>query len=264
MSRAALATGVRVAYASAGAVGGRPVLLLHAWGESRGDFDRLLPLLPPDVWALAMDQRGHGASEAPAAGYGLTDGSADVQAFMDAVGIPSAVLVGSSSGGYLAQQVAVDAPARVQALVLVGSPRTLQGRPAFAQEIEQLGDPVDPQWVRAFLDWFPRFRAVPQWYVEDRVQDGARIPASVWRASLAGLSSARPPTDTGTITAPTLIVGGARDTLLTPEHQQSLVAAIPGSRLVTYAHTGHLVLWEQPERLAADLSSFLGTVPSDG
>lgn len=171
------------------------------------------------------------------------------------------MVVGSSSGGYLAQQVAIDAPARVEALVLVGSPRTLQGRPAFAEEIGQLRDPVDERWVREFLGWFPLFQPVPGWYVEDRVQDGARIPASVWRASLEGLCSARPPTDTSVITAPTLIIWGSRDTLLTREHQESLTAAIPGSRLVVYEDTGHLVLWERLERLAADLSSFLEGLP---
>jgi len=37
-----------------------PVVLLHAWGESLGCFDRLLPLLPVVIYAVAMDQRGHG------------------------------------------------------------------------------------------------------------------------------------------------------------------------------------------------------------
>jgi pimeloyl-ACP methyl ester carboxylesterase len=49
----------------------------------------------------------------------------------------------------------------------------------------------------------------------------------------------------------------ARDELLTREHQQGLAAAIPASRLVVYEDTGHLVLWEQPERVAADLTAFV-------
>jgi rifampin ADP-ribosylating transferase len=101
----------------------------------------------------------------------------DVVAFMDAVGISSAVLLGSSSGGYIAQQVAVTSPDRVAGLVLVGSPRSLRGRPPFADEVDQLTDPVDAQWVREFLTWFPRFHQVPQWYLDDRVQDGAAMPA---------------------------------------------------------------------------------------
>jgi rifampin ADP-ribosylating transferase len=67
-----------------------------------------------------MDQRGHGDAGKPATGYDLESLGADIEAFMDAIGLSSAVLVGSSSGGYVAQQVAVHSPARVAGLVLVG------------------------------------------------------------------------------------------------------------------------------------------------
>lgn len=252
-----LATGVTVPYVSAGPAAAAPVVLLHAWGESGRSFDRLLPLLPGTVHAMAMDQRGHGGADKPAAGYSLADFAADVEAFMDAVGVSCAVLAGSSSGGYVAQQVAITSPHRVAGLVLAGSPRSLQGRPSFADEVDQLTDPVDAAWVRKFLTWFPLFHQVPQWYIDGRVDDGVRVPAHVWREALAGLVTACPPTDTGTITAPALIVWGARDELLTWEHQQALAAAIPASRLLVYQDTGHLVLWEQPGRLAADLTAFV-------
>ena len=255
--RVVLATGVSVPYVSAGPTTGAPVVLLHAWGESWHSFDRLLPLLPGTVHAVAMDLRGHGDADKPAAGYSLAEVAADVAAFMDAVDIPSAVLLGSSSGGYVAQQVAITSPHRVTGLVLVGSPRSLQGRPSFADEVDQLTEPVDAAWVRKSLAWFPRFHEVPPWYIDGRVRDGVRMPAYVWRAALAGLVGARPPTDTATITAPTLIVWGARDELLTREDQRALAAAIPASRLIVYQNTGHLVLWEQPERVASDLAAFV-------
>jgi pimeloyl-ACP methyl ester carboxylesterase len=78
-----------------------------------------------------MDQRGHGAADKPADGYTVVDLADDVVAFVDAVGLSSAVLLGSSSGGYVAQQVAVRTPYRVNRLVLVGSPRRLRGPSAL-------------------------------------------------------------------------------------------------------------------------------------
>jgi rifampin ADP-ribosylating transferase len=257
-----LATGVALSYVSTGTVSGTPVLLLHAWGESRRSFDRLLPLLPVTIRATAMDQRGHGDAGKPKVGYSLEDFAEDIVAFMDAVGISSAVLVGSSSGGYVAQQVALTSPHRVAGLVLVGSPRDLQGRPPFADEIDQLSDPMDAAWVKESLTWFSRFHQVPQWYVDDRVRDGAGIPAHVWRDTFNGLITARPPTDAGTIAAPTLIIWGDRDELLTQAHEEALAAAIPASRLVIYEDTGHLVLWEQPERVASDLITFIESLPA--
>ena len=257
-----LATGVTLSYVSTGPASGTPVLLLHAWGESRRSFDRLLPLLPVSIHVIAMDQRGHGDAGRPKAGFSLEHFAEDIVAFMDAAGISTAVLVGSSSGGYVAQQVALTSPHRVAGLVLVGSPRDLQGRPPFADEIDRLSDPMDAEWVRESLTWFPLFHQVPQWYIDDRVRDGVRIPAHVWRDTFNGLITARPPTAAGIIAAPSLIIWGDRDELLTREQEEALAAAIPASRLLIYEDTGHLVLWEQPERVASDLITFIDGLPS--
>lgn len=252
-----LATGVTLSYVARGDRLGTPVLLLHPSGESRGCFDRLLTSLPRTIRAIAVDQRGHGDADKPASGYSLPEFADDVEAFMDAVGVDSAVLVGSSSGGYVAQCVAVRSPDRVIGLVLVGSSRSLLGRPPFADEVDRLTDPVDREWVKASLEWFPRFHEVPDWYVEDRINDGVRTPARAWRQTLTGLTAAPPPTETGTITVPTVIIWGDRDELLTRADQEALAAAIPDSRFVVYEGAGHLVLWEQPERVATDLTDFV-------
>jgi pimeloyl-ACP methyl ester carboxylesterase len=254
---ATLRTGVRVPYVSRGYGGGADVVLLHAWGESMGVFDRLQPLLPESIRVFAFDQRGHGEADKPPTGYGLIEFAEDTVAFLDEVGLESAVLIGSSSGGYVAQQVAVDHPERVAGLVLVGSPRSLRGRPPFADEVERLTDPIDPQWVRDSLRWF-RFEAdVPSWFLEDRVRDGVRMPARAWSGILTGLMTAVPPTEAGTIDTPTLILWGARDELLPHSEQLALAEAIAGSRLEIHENAAHLLLWEQPEWVANAISQFV-------
>jgi rifampin ADP-ribosylating transferase len=50
-----------------------------------------------------------------------------------------------------------------------------------------------------------------------------------------------------------LILWGERDEMLPRSDGRALAAAIPDSRLVTYAGTGHMVHWEEPERVAADV-----------
>ena len=251
-------TGLTVPYLEQGPANGLPVVLLHAWGESRHAFSRLMPRLAPGIRALAFDQRGHRDADKPATGYELADFSEDVVAFLDALGVESAVLLGSSSGGYVAQQVALDHPDRVRGIVLVGSPRSLTSRVSFADEVDALVDPIDRAWVEDSLRWFELVAPVPDAYIDDRVEDGVRMPARVWRDALAGLSAAVPPTDAGVIAAPALVIHGARDRLLPLAEAERLVASLPDARLLVYDDAAHLVLWEHPERIADDVTSWIG------
>lgn len=251
-----LSTGIEVPCFIDGAAEARPLLLLHAWGESFECFDRLAPLLA-GYRVYAPDLRGQGDADKPADGYTLAEQSADVAAVLESLEVPRAFVLGSSSGGYVAQALAADHPERVAALVLVGAPLSLRGRPAFADEVEALVDPVSAAWVRESLTWFPLLHEVPAWFIDDRVDDGTRMPAHVWRAILAGLYEATPPTESGTIDAPTLILWGGRDHLLSLADEEELAARIAGSVLKVYPDAGHLVLWECPERVAADTVEFL-------
>lgn len=63
-----------------------------------------------------------------------------------------------------------------------------------------------------------------------------------------------PTPDIGVIAAPTTIIWGELDDLLPSDDGEELHRAVPGSRLVRYAGTGHLVLWEQPRRVADDVT----------
>ena len=254
-----LTTGISVPCLVRGSADARPLLLLHAWGESRRSFDRLVPWLA-GFRVYAPDLRGQGEADKPADGYSLAEQAGDAAAILDALDVRKAFVLGSSSGGYVAQQLAVGHPERVAALVLVGAPLSLRGRPAFADEVDRLTDPVDEDWVRNSLSWFPLLHAVPRWFIEDRVQDGVRMPAHAWKRILEGLCAATPPTESGTIHAPTLILWGAHDGVLPRRHQEALAARIAGAELKVYPGVAHLVLWECPEQVAEDMTKFLNSV----
>lgn len=261
-----LATGITTVVTDDGsAEGAPPVLMIHSWLASRRSFVAVLAALAGRVRVVAADLRGHGGADKPPTGHDLASLAADVVATLDAVAIDQAVLVGASSGGYLAQQVAVTSPDRVAGLVLAGSPLALHGRPPFADRLEAMTDPLDPDWVRNFLEGFGGLDRLPSWYVELMVADALRVPATIWTATLDGLTASPPPTTVGTIAAPTLVISGGRDDLLGPDQARALVAAVPGARWIEYAEAGHLVMEEQPERLAADVLAFLEELPaSDG
>ena len=251
-----LRTGITVPCLIQGGADAKPLLLLHAWAESRGSFDRLLPGLP-GLRVYAPDLRGQGDADKPEDGYSLAEQAEDAAAILDALGVGTAYVLGSSSGGYVAQQLAVAHPGRVAALVLVGSPLNLHGRAPFADEVDGLTDPINEDWVRASISWFTLLEPVPDWFFEDRVRDGVRMPAHAWKKILAGLTSATPPTEGSAIRTPALVIHGGKDGLLTQWEQGVLAARIPGAALKVYPDAGHLVLWEHPDRVAADATAFL-------
>jgi rifampin ADP-ribosylating transferase len=257
MRRVSLATGVDLAVDEHGE--GVDVLLLHAWGETHRTFDRLVPLLPPWMHLVVPDQRGVGASAKPADGYSLTEAVDDVIALLDAMAIDACWLLGTSSGGYLAQQVAVDHPHRVLGLVLVGSPSNLhQSLPeGFLDFLSTFHDPVTRKDLDALNGALPLHNPVPDSFVEDQMTAALTIPRHVWRATIDALVAADPPISQGSIRAPTLILWGGEEDVLPAGQADELHAAIEDSRVVTYEGVGHLVLWERPERVAEDVTAFI-------
>jgi pimeloyl-ACP methyl ester carboxylesterase len=257
---AVLRDGLELPYVEQGDPDGVPVVLLHAWLDSRRCFDQLLAMLPERIHAFAFDQRGHGDASKPADGYGLRDFAHDIGAFMDAVGLHAAVLAGASSGGYVAQRFAVDDPDRTLGLALLGSPRSLRGpRPPFADIVATLKDPIDAAFVRE-LNGGMLGREVPEAILEVLCRENLKVPARVWREAFDGLLAAEPPLDTGPISARTLIGWGACDSLLPRADQETMAAEVPGARLVIYDGVGHLPVIEAPERVAADLTALCDEV----
>lgn len=189
-----LPDGVTLPYVVQGDADGTPVVLLHAVGESWRSFGRLLPLLPSAIRAYAVTQRGHGAADKPPSGYDLGVCARDVAGFMSAVGLDRAVLIGASSGGYVAQRFAAEHPDRTAGLVLVGSPRSLRGLPvpAWVDEAAGLTDPVPESFVRESITSFAVGRTLPSDFVDEMVDDGMQCPAHVWRATMRGLLDAPP------------------------------------------------------------------------
>src|ERR687896_1781740 len=116
-----LSTGPRLHYAEQGDPTGEAIVFLHGYSDSWFSFSRVLPLLSAEYHAFALTQRGHGDSDKPQCCYAPEDFAADVDAFMDAVGIEEATVVGASTGALFAQRVVLSYPHHVSRLVLVGA-----------------------------------------------------------------------------------------------------------------------------------------------
>jgi rifampin ADP-ribosylating transferase len=103
-------------------------------------------------------------------------------------------------------------------------------------------------------------REVPNAVMAALCEENLKMPARVWRDAFEGLLAADPPLDTGRISAPTLIIWGARDSLLPRGDQEAMATEIPGARFVVYPDIGHLPVVEAPERVAADVTELCEVV----
>jgi non-heme chloroperoxidase len=256
-----LSTGVRMQYVEHGREDGIPLVLLHGVTDSWHSFERVLPYLPSTIHAFAISQRGHGDSSRPEAGYDFADLAEDLRAFLDAMHVPAAVIVGHSMGAMVAQRFAADHPTRLSALVLTGAFSTRLQHPAvsefIATAIAPLTDPIDPAFVREF-QVSTLAHDVPAEFLETVVSESLKVPARVWRAAFqAHLSTPDLSRDLALLSVPTLLVWGDRDSYAVRGDQNALLAAIPGARLITYAGGGHAVHWEDPRRFARDLAAFV-------
>ena len=117
---AELPNGIRMAYVELGDPKGPPLLLLHGYTDSSRSWSLVAPHLA-QYRVIIPDQRGHGASSAPACCYSSSQFAADAVLLLDALGIDRAGVAGHSMGSLAAMTLAAEFPARVSGIALLGS-----------------------------------------------------------------------------------------------------------------------------------------------
>jgi non-heme chloroperoxidase len=241
--------GVRLNYVHGGPKNGPAVIMLHGTSDSSFSFSRVLPLMPSHLRVIAVDQRGHGNSDRPAFGYSMDAFASDLLALMNALQIDRATIVGHSMGSFIARRAAEKAPGRIRRLVLVGSAMSPQNAVIadLLQTVQTLTDPVDEQFIREFQA-STLARPVPPEFFEQVVAESQKLPARVWRQSVAGLLDYRPQWP---IVCPTTILGGDLDAVFSVEEQTRLFTATEHSTLHIERGVGHTLHWEAPERFVA-------------
>jgi non-heme chloroperoxidase len=254
-----LATGLRLNYAEQGNPTGEAIIFLHGYSDSWFSFSRVLPLLSPAYHAFAFSQRGHGDSDKPECCYTVDDFAADVDAFMDAVGIEEATLVAHSTGAVTAQRVALIYSRRVSRLVMISAQSVNEVVLALREVVRTLHDPVPPEFVQEFQE-STIYVPVPREFLTTVVSESVKLPARVWRDVMEGTVLSLGPDHEAQlreINVPTLIMCGEQDALFPREEHERLAAAIPNATLEVYPETGHDVHWERPEQVVRDLEVFM-------
>lgn len=249
---------------------GSPVLLLHGFSGSARSWEALAPELSDRLRPIAVDLIGHGRSDAPARPdrYRPEQAVRDLAALLDALGVARAHVVGYSLGGRLALRLAIDAPERVAALVVVSASAGLadeEARRARVAADGALADRIEREGIERFAtEWegqelFAAERSLPpDRRAAVRAERLAQRPhglANSLRGMGQGAGESLWPR-LAAIRAPALVVTGALDLRYTAIGAR-LAAAIPAARQVVIAGAGHAVHRERPDDCARVLRDHL-------
>jgi pimeloyl-ACP methyl ester carboxylesterase len=229
----------------------RPVtVMVHGAGGTHLDWPAELRRMP-EANAIVLDLPGHGRSPGPGR-QSVGAYAADVIALLDALNISHAIIAGHSMGGAIAQTLALDYPARVLGLLLIGTG-------------VKLG--VHPDILNGILTEMARtVTQIVNWYY------GSEVTDNMWRRSYQQLMAFNPTillndygacnhfderSRVGQIHQPTLIVGGTADKMTPLKFSEFLQTSIPGSQLVVVEGGGHMMMLEQPQFVADAVQKWL-------
>jgi pimeloyl-ACP methyl ester carboxylesterase len=244
------AAGVRLGLWVEGAANPRAIVFVHGWAQSSRVWAAQFadPALTDRFRLVAMDLRGHGASDVPAEGYDdPRNWAEDLAAVLDFAG-GDAIVVGWSYGGLvIADYLRTHGTARMCGIVLVGAITEIgRGRPGG-----RIG-PVMRAALPAALSDDPQV-AVPA-LVEFNRGMAAKPVSGVHAQALLGASLSVPPAVRGalfrrdidsadvlaTVDVPTLVVHGTADLVVDPRAGEYAARKIPGARGRWWEGVGHL------------------------
>jgi len=226
--------------------GPQTVVLTHGLGGSGRTWDTLGAALAPAYRVITWDLRAHGRSDAPDRPCTLADLGADLAAVIAAAGGAPVHLLGHSAGGVVAMLVALDEPALVRSLVLVGTASECNARAvAFYGSLAETAERDGGAAVLRRLGTRDETSLPP---------DGRGF-AQVARA-IASLG-ARPLTaELPRIVVPTLVIVGEQD-FLGVGGSVIISRRVAGARLEIVPERGHAIFAEDPAGFAGVVRAFL-------
>ena len=245
-------------YRLSGPSGAPALVFANSLGTDARIWDAVIKRFDNRYRCLSYDKRGHGLSDAPPGDYRLDDHLDDLEGLLGHVGIDSAVVVGVSIGGLIAQGFTLRAPERVAGLVLCCTAPRLGDAALWSARMDAarttgLGPMADGIMER----WFsPQFRAEQPDEMAGWRNLFLRTDPAGYAATCATLRDADLSGEVPAIGAPTLVVAGSDD-LAAPVALVRNCLAIPGARLEVLEGVGHIPSIEQPEQLARLIDDFL-------
>jgi 3-oxoadipate enol-lactonase len=254
-------TPVALAHEIAGVETAPPVLFGGSLGTTRAMWEPQVTVLSQHLRTIAYDHRGHGGSPVPAGPYEIAEMGTDVLALLDTLGLDQVSYVGLSIGGMVGQWLAVNHPERIQRLVLLATSAYLDPNGAFTERAAAVRGAGTPAVVADAVvqRWFTAH------WIESHTQAVgalrvmiAATPAEGYAGCCEAISAFDLREGLAKIVAPTLVIGGAQDPAIPPDHQKAIAAAVAGARLEIIEDAAHLLNIQHPETVNRMIAEHLG------
>lgn len=271
--------GLEVHYRDQGFAEGPVVVLVHGSNASLHTWEPLVERLKGAYRLISYDQPGHGLTGAHPDGDYSADGMIDaLEAVLETAEVDEFYLAGNSMGGWVAWRYALEAPERLEGLVLLdasGAPLPPEVEANVYLGAKLMQHPVGRWMVKRYT---PRFLveqslrdSVTQDQIVtdemvDRYWELVRLPRNK-EATLARATTDREPevaSRLGEIGTPTLIIWGADDEVVPVEAAAVFDERIPSSEAVIIENVGHLPMEEAPDEIAGLLENWIARVEADG
>lgn len=230
-----LADGAALYHEEHGDPAADPIVLLEGMGGDVPGWRRNIPHLAERLRIVAFDHRGNGRSDDPPEHATMSTFVDDTIALLDALGIDHAHVYGQSFGGMVAQELALAHPGRVASLVLAAT--HCGGSHVVAAP--RIPVPKGEPWRALYARGFPE--AEPEHVAED-LAVGARQPrhADGGRRQWEAMQRFDAYDRLGSIAAPTLVLHGTEDAMVSPANAEVLAARIPNAELLLLRGAGHV------------------------
>ena len=231
------------------------LLLVHGAGGTRlhwpGELRRL-----SGVTVYTLDLPGHGRSGGT--GCDTIEGYVEaVVAFLDAVRVERAVILGHSMGGAIAMTLALDFAGRVSGLVLVATGARLRVAPAILERVRD--DFEDSVEIITRFAWSPE---APPALTELGRQALLETGPDVLLGDFTACDRFDVMERLGEIRVPTLVIAGTADQLTPPKYARFLAGHTPDAQLVLVEDAGHMVMLERPVETVQAVQDFLARLSS--
>jgi 3-oxoadipate enol-lactonase len=241
------------------------LVLIQGLGFDRSGWAPVTRQLQRRFRLLLVDNRGSGRSDVPTDSLAVADLTDDVMRVLDAAKVRRGHVLGTSLGGMVAQELAIQHPERVDRLVLActtpGWPYAYPMPTASVQLMAATGHLPREVALRRHVE-----NALSAQTVQTRPELVERLIAHQRQrpsdpAGWASMAAAGARYSGGTrqtrIRAPTLVLHGSADTVVDPRNSQLLAERIPDAQLKVFPDLGHLFFWENPRGFVDEVTSFL-------